>query len=167
MLLSTEVPLAELTRGDSIAVEVDGEDIWGFVVGTNVEHGTIGFVPRINHTAVSEVLTVEPGKFGVKVFKLVDSEAAVTELLTWESIAELEPEVLVLLDGIEAERPNEYNHFSIWGKYKERLSQLVGWEREANTYPQLRSSAAYNVVYYKLLENLKDPEEKQEFGFWE
>jgi hypothetical protein len=125
---------------------------------TNVEHGTIGFVPSICSTADSEVLTVEPGKRGVRVFKQVDSEAAVTEPLTWESIAKLEPEVLVLLDEIKTERPNEHNYFSIWRKYKERLSELVGWSPEATTYPQLRSSAAYNVVYHKLLDNLKDPE---------
>ena len=158
MLLDTEVPITDLTWGDSVAVEVDGVKIPGFVVGTNVEHGTIGFLPSICREADTEVFTVEPGKCGVRVFKQVDSESGVTEPPTWENIAELEPEVLFLHDEIKTERPHEYNYCSIWRKYKQRLSELVGWWRAASAYPQLRSSAAYNVVYHKLLDNLKDPE---------
>jgi hypothetical protein len=70
----------------------------------------------------------------------------------------LEPEVLVLLDDIRTERPHENNYFQIWYGYKERLSELVGWCREASANPELRSSVAYNIVYYKLLENLNVPE---------
>ena len=143
MLIYTEVPLAEITRGDQIAIEMGGVHIAAAVVGTNLEHGTLGFVPlayaeptkdgtgfTLAHchppTADSKVLTVAPGKDGVKIFKTVDSEAAVTEPLTWERIAELEPQFLVLLREIKAERPREYDYLSIWRKYKERLSDLVG-----------------------------------------
>jgi hypothetical protein len=101
---------------------------------------------------------VTPGKDGVKVLKAVDSEAAVTQPLTWKRIAELEPKVLGLLEGIKAERPHEGNYLWIWRNYKQRLSELVGWDREATTLPALRSSAAYNIVYDTLLHNLKDPE---------
>jgi hypothetical protein len=158
MLLYIEVPLAELTRGDRVAVEVDGVDIPGFVVGTNLEYGTLAFWPSIGRESDSEVFTVEPGKRGVKVLKQIDSEAAVTKPLTWESIAELEPQLLVLLDEIRTERPHEHNYFLVWRKYKERLSELVGWGRTASVHPELRSSAAYNIVYYKLTDNLKVPE---------
>jgi hypothetical protein len=107
MFIYTEVPLAEITRGDRIAIEQGGIHIAAAVVGTNLEHGTLGFVPlgyaepsengagftlRVCRppTPASQVLTVAPGKGGVKVFKAVDSEAAVTEQLTWERITELE-----------------------------------------------------------------------------
>ena len=81
-----------------------------------------------------------------------------TEPLTWETIEEFEPDVLVLLNEIKTERPHEHNYLSIWQKYKERLSNLVGWWRDKTAHPQLRSSAAYNIVYRKLLDNLRDPE---------
>jgi hypothetical protein len=105
-----------------------------------------------------EVLTVTPGKDGVKVLKAVDSEAGVTEPLTWERITELEPRVLGLLEEIKAERPHEGNYLWIWRNYRQRLSELVGWGRTATAYPELRSSCAYNIVYDKLLHSLKDPE---------
>lgn len=155
MLLYVEVPLAELTRRDRVAIEVGGESIPGFVVGTNLEHGTLCFWPAIGGESDSEVFTVEPGKHGMKVLKQIDSEEAVTEQMTWESIAELEPQVLVLLNEIRTERPHEHNYFQIWYGYKERLSDLVGWCREISANPELRSSVAYNIVYRKLLENLK------------
>jgi hypothetical protein len=40
VLLYSEVPLEELARGDRVAVEVDGASIPGYVVGTNLQHGT-------------------------------------------------------------------------------------------------------------------------------
>ena len=167
--------LAEITRGDKIAIEMGGVHIAAAVVGTNLEQGVLGFVPlsyagpaedgtgfTLAHcrppTPASEVLTVTPGKNGVKILKTVDSEAAITYPLTWESIAELKPKVLVLLREIKAERPHEYDYLSIWREYKRRLSDLVGWGAETTAHPELRSSAAYNIVYHKLLDNLKDPE---------
>jgi hypothetical protein len=140
------------------------------VVGCDLERGALGIVlysyaePSENGSGFvirpcrGEVLTVTPGKGGVKVRKAVDSEAAVTEPLTWEKVAELEPKVSGLLAEIKAERPREGNYLWIWGKYKQRLSEVVGWSREAATHPALRSSAAYNVVYDKLFHNLRDPE---------
>jgi hypothetical protein len=174
MLIYTEVPLAEITRGEHVAIEVGGVQIAAAVVGTNLERGTLGFVPLAyvepteNGTgftiacccppaATSEVLTVAPGDGGLKVFKTVDSEAAVTKRLTWERIADLEPEVLKLLDEIKAENPREHNYFRIWGKYKQRFCELVGWDRTATANPELCSSAAYDIVYDKLLHSLKDP----------
>jgi hypothetical protein len=152
-----------------------GVHIAAAVVGTNLDYGTLGFVPlgyaeptkdgtgfTLAHcrppTPASEVLTVTPGKNGVKIFKTVDSEAAVADPLTWESIAELEPKVLVLLREIKAEPPHEYDYLSIWRRYKERLSDLVGWDAETAAHPELRSSAAYDIVYHKLLDSLKDPD---------
>lgn len=158
MLLYVEVSLDELTTGERVAIEVEGTEIPGFVVGTNLEHGTLGFWSSIGRESDSEVFTVEPGKHGVKVLKQIDSEAAVTKPLTWESIAELEPQVSALLNEIRTERPHEGNYFSIWYGYKDRLSELVGWWREASANPELRSSVAYNIVYRKLLENLKVPD---------
>jgi hypothetical protein len=74
--------LEELARGDRVAVEVDGASIPGYVVGTNLQHGTLGFWPSIGRESDSEVFTVEPGKHGVRVLKQIDSEAAVIEPLT-------------------------------------------------------------------------------------
>lgn len=175
MLIYTEVPLAEITRGDQIAIEQGDIRIAAAVVGTDLEQGVLGFVPlsyakpaedgtgfTLAHclppTPASQVFTVTPGRNGIKIFKTMNSEAAVTEPPTWEKIVELEPKVLVLLREIKAERPREYDYLSIWRKYKERLSDLVGWGAETAEYPELRSSAAYNIVYHKLLDSLKDPE---------
>jgi len=170
MLIYQEAPITEITIDDLIEVEIEGIHIGAKVVGRDLEQGALGAIPYSyaepseNGTGFvispcrPEVLTVTPGKGGVKVLKAVDSEAAVTEPLTWERVAELEPKVIGLLDEIKTERPHEHDHFSIWRKYKECLSELVGWWRKANTYPELRSSVAYNIVYHKLLDNLRDPE---------
>jgi hypothetical protein len=170
MLVYQEVAIEEIKIGDLVEVEMDGVHLGARVVGCDLERGAVGIVPYsyaepsengsgfVIRPCRSEVLTVTPGKDGVKVQKAVDSEAAVTEPLTWERIAELEPKVLGLLEEIMAERPHEGNYLWIWGEYKQRLSALVGWGRDAATNPALRSSAAYNVVYDKLLNSLRDPE---------
>jgi len=170
MLIYTEVPLGEIARGDLIEVEMDGVHIGAKVVACDLGRETLGIVPysyakptengtrSVISPCCREVLTVTPGKDGVKVLKAVDSEAGVTEPLTWERITELEPRVLGLLEEIKAERPHEGNYLWIWRNYKQRLSDLVGWGREAATHCVLRSSAAYNIVYDKLLNSLKDPE---------
>ena len=49
MLLDVEIPIAELTRGDRVVVELDGGNILGVVVGTNVKYGTIGFLVDLPH----------------------------------------------------------------------------------------------------------------------
>ena len=170
MLIYQEAAIEEIKIGDLVEVEMDGVHLGARVVGCDLERGALGIVPY-SYAEPSEngsgfvirpchgaVLTVTPGKDGVKVRKALDSEAAVTAPLIWEKIAELEPKVLVLLDEIKAERPRESNYLWIWGKYKQRLSELVGWGREAATHPELRSSAAYNIVYDKLLKSLRDPE---------
>lgn len=174
MLIYTEVPLAEVARGDHVAVESGSVQIVAAVVGTDLEHGVLAFVP-LAHTEATEngtgftivrchpvtpdtkVFVVRPGKGEVKVFKTKDSEVPVTEPLTWEHIAELEPRVLQLLVEIKTEYPNEANYQLIWRNYKERLSELVGWGLEASAHPELQSPAAYDVVYDKLLHALRDP----------
>ncbi len=171
MLIYQEAAIADIKIGDLIEVEMNGVHIGAKVIGRDLEQGTLsvvpysyaipsgsGFVMSPRPPAMEPgVLTVRPGN-GVRVLKAVDSEAAVTEPLTWERIAELEPGVLVLLEEIKAERPREYNDLLIWRNYKQRLCELVGWDREATSYPELRSSCAYNIVYDKLLNSLRDPE---------
>ena len=170
MLIYQEAAIEDIKIGDLIEVEADGVHLGAKVVGRDLERGTLGIVPYsyaepsengsgfVITPCRGEVLTVTMGKGGVKVRKAVDSEAAVTELLTWEKVTELEHKVLGLLEEIKAERPREGNYLWIWGKYKQRLSELVGWGREVATHPELRSSAAYNIVYDKMLHNLRDPE---------
>lgn len=170
MLIYQEASIEDIKIGDLVEAEMDLVHLGARVVGCDLERGALGIVPYsyaepsengssfVMTLCRGEVLTVTPGKGGVKVRKAADSEAAVTEPLTWERIAELEPKVLGLLQEIKAERPREGNYLWIWGKYKQRLSELVGWGREAATHPALRSSAAYNIVYDKLLNNLSDPE---------
>jgi hypothetical protein len=170
MLIYQEAAIEEIKIGDLVEVEQDGIHLGAKVVARDLERGALAVVlysyaePSENGSGFvmnpcrSDVLTVTPGKGGVKVQKAVDSDAAVTQLLTWERIGELEPKVLGLLKEIKAERPHQGNYLWIWGSYKQRLSELVGWDREAATHPVLRSCAAYNVVYRKLLNNLSDPE---------
>ena len=62
-----------------------------------------------------------------------------------------------MLHEIKAEWPQEHNYFRIWGKYKQRFGEFVGWDRAATANPELQSSAAYDIVYDKLLNSLKDP----------
>ena len=170
MLIYQEAAIEDIKIGDLIEVEADGVHLGAKVVGRDLELGTLGIVPYsyaepsengsgfVMTPCRGEVLTVAPDKGSVKVRKAVDSEAAVTAPLTWEKVAELEPKISGLLEEIKAERPREGNYLWIWGKYKQRLSELVGWGREVATHPELRSSAAYNIVYDELLHNLRDPE---------
>jgi hypothetical protein len=170
MLIYQEAAIEAIKVGDLVEVEVDGVNLGAKVVGCDLERGALGVVPYsyaepsengssfVIARCRGEVLTVTPGEGGVRVRKAVDSEAAITHPLTWERIAELEPKVLGLLREIKAERPREGNYLWIWGTYKQRLSELVGWGRETAEHPELRSSAAYNLVYHMLLDNLRDPE---------
>ena len=170
MLIYQEVAIEEIKIGDLVEVEMSGAHLGAKVVGCDLERGALSIVPYsyaepsengsgfVMTPCRGEALTVTLGKGGVKVRKAVDAEAAVTEPLTWERIVEREPKILGLLDGIKAESPREGNYLWIWGKYKQRLSELVGWDRESGMHPALRSSAAYNIVYGTLLNDLRDPE---------
>jgi hypothetical protein len=170
MLIYQEAVIEEIKIGDLVEVEADGILLGAKVVARDLERGALGIVPFsyaepsengsgfVMTSCCGEVMTVATGKGGLTVRKAVDSEAAVTEPLTWERIVQREPKVLGLLKEIEAERPRESNYLWVWGRYKQRLSELVGWDREATTHPELRSSAAYNVVYHQLLNSLRDPE---------
>lgn len=174
MSIYTEVALAELSRGDHVIVEIGEVQIVAAVVGTNLELNGLAFVPVAYVgptengagfivarcppvTRDSKILNVSPGKEGARVLKVTDSEAGFTEPLTWEHIAELEPRVLQLLDQIKTERPHDGNYLWIWYRYKDRLSELVGWGRETTSHPELQSSAAYDIVYDMLLHTLRDP----------
>jgi hypothetical protein len=173
MLIYTEVTLAELSRGDHVVVEISEVQIAASVVGTDLEQDVLAFVPLsfaeptengagftiarchpVTHD--SKVFAVTPGKSEVRLFKTKDFEVPVTEPLTWEYIAELEPRVLQLLVEIKTEYPTEANYQLVWRNYKERLSELVGWGREATAHPELQSPPAYDVVYDKLLHALRD-----------
>jgi len=168
MLIYRQTTLSKITMGDLVAVELPDMCVTGKVTATNPAQGTLSFVPFacvrrpdsgtgfgiswFEQTAAIE--TIKMGENGPKLQRAEDSEATVTYPLTWERIAELEPCVEALLTEIQAECPTEWNYFRIWYGYKERLSELVGWDREKATHPELRSSAAYNVVYHKLLDCL-------------
>jgi len=168
MLIFDEVNLERISKKDLVGIELRNTRVTATVVDTDPAQGIIRFVPllivepsengtgsRILAVRKSETKTIRLGN-NIKVFKAMDSEATVTYALTWERIAELEPKVLILLDEIQAESPAEYNYDRIWNRYKERLSELVGWDREATSHPELRSSRAYDVVYSRLLCCLKD-----------
>ena len=109
-------------------------------------------------TEEARIFTISPGEDGVRLLKAIDSEAAITEPLTWEHIAVLEPQVLDLVSEIKDEHPSEANHLFLWRKYKERLCEMVGWDRESSEYPELRSSMAYDIVYDVLLHALRQHE---------
>ena len=171
MRIFEEVALTEISTGDVVAIELPDMCVSGTVAATNPAQGTLSFVPFAYAKRPESgtgfgiswfqqptgVKTIGLGESGIRLSKTVDSEAAVTYPLTWERIAELEPGVAVLLSEIQAECPTYWNHLRIWGAYKERLSDLVGWFREEPSHPELRSSEAYNIVYHKLLDCLKDP----------
>ena len=170
MLIYREANISEIMKGDLVALEMPGMYISGTAVDTNTAHGTLSFVPLVcakqpeggtgfgifgfDHSAGTNAVTLDTS--GARLSKAVDSEAAVTYPLTWERIVELEPWVAVLLTEIQAECPTEWTWLRIWYRYKERLSELVGWYREAGSCPELSSSAAYNIVYQKLLDHLMD-----------
>ena len=164
------VGLAEISTGGVVAIELPDMCVTGTVAATNLAEETLSFVPFAYAKRPESgtgfgiswfqqpagIKTIELGESGIRLSKAVDSEAAVTYPMTWERIAELEPGVAILLTEIQAECPTEWNYLCIWYGYKARLCQLVGWDREAVPHPELRSSAAYNIVYHKLLDCLID-----------
>jgi hypothetical protein len=170
MLIHREANISEIARGDLVAIELPGMYISGTVTDTDPAQGTLTFVPLacaeqseggtgfgifgLKQSRGENAIILDTG--GIKISKAVDSEAAVTDPLTWERIIELEPRVAVFLTEIQAECPTDWNWPQVWYGYKERLSDLVGWDREKASHPELRSSAAYNIVYHKLLDCLID-----------
>ena len=175
MLIYTEVALAEISTGDHIALKIGADLVTGYVVDTNSDRGLLAFEPltyseptengtgfRVRiigpFTEEARIFTISPGEDGVRLLKAIDSEAAITEPLTWEHIAVLEPQVLDLVSEIKDEHPSEANHLFLWRKYKERLCEMVGWDRESSEYPELRSSMAYDIVYDVLLHALRQHE---------
>jgi hypothetical protein len=111
MLIYQEVAIEEIKIGDLVEVEMGGAQLGAKVVGCDLERGALSIAPYsyakpsengsglVMTPCRGEVLTVTPGKGDVKVRKAVDSEAAVTEPLTWERIAELEPKVSAITRG--------------------------------------------------------------------
>jgi hypothetical protein len=175
MLIYTEVALADVSSGDHAALEIGEAQITGFVVATDVERELLLFAPltysevTANATGSTlaffspevsdaKVFSVSTGNSEVRLLKAIDSEASVTKPLTWERIVELEPKLLDLLKQVENAPPSEENHLFVWRRYKERLSELIGWERKNSEYPELRSSMAYEIVYDVLLNALGDSE---------
>ena len=170
MRIFEKVTLAQIEKGDLVQIELPEMCVTGTVTVTNPAQGTLSFVPFAcakpsesgsgfgiswfqQPTAIK---TIGLGESSIKLAKAVDSEAAVTHPMTWERIAELVPGVAILLTEIEAECPTEWNYLRIWYGYKAQLCQLVGWDREEASHPELRSSAAYGIVYHKLLDCLID-----------
>jgi hypothetical protein len=168
MRILEEVTLAEISTGDIVAIHLPGMCVSGTVTATSPAQRTLSFVPFARtkqpesgtgfgitwFQQPATIQTIGLNESGIKLSKAVDSEAGVTYPLTWESIAELEPGVAILLTEIQGEYPTEWNYVRIWYGYKERLSGIVGWGREEASHPELRSSEAYNVVYHNLLDCL-------------
>ena len=81
------------------------------------------------------------------------------EQLTWEALVELEPRLEGLLGRVLAARPirrRGANYEGIWGRFKDPLSDLVGYFLPSSRDPRLRSTEAYDVAYKKLYDALHD-----------
>ena len=79
--------------------------------------------------------------------------------ITWERLTALEPRLEGLLRDVEASRPTEatddFWYETEWNRLKRPISDLVGFHRH-HGHPDLRTIAAYDVVYFKLLNVLND-----------
>lgn len=79
--------------------------------------------------------------------------------LTWEKLVELEPRLEGLLLDAQASRPlskRRFNYELAWCEFKQPIANLVGWHRWDDCDPVLRTTAAYDVVYWKLFHTLHD-----------
>lgn len=75
---------------------------------------------------------------------------------TWEQLVAAEPMLASLLEDVRAARPDdgdEYELEGVWGQFKDRIADLVGWHRRKGE-PLLRTQAAYRTAYKKLLNAL-------------
>jgi hypothetical protein len=73
--------------------------------------------------------------------------------LTWERLVAAEPRLASLLEEVRAARPADADEFElegIWGQFKDRIADLVGWHRRQGE-PLLRTQAAYRTAYHTLL----------------
>lgn len=76
--------------------------------------------------------------------------------LTWEQLVAAEPRLESLWDEVRAARPddsNEHELEGVWGQFKDRIADLVGWHRRQGD-PLLRTEAAYRTAYKMLLNAL-------------
>jgi hypothetical protein len=77
--------------------------------------------------------------------------------ITWDRLVELEPRLESLLVDARASRPDRRsgrNYEIAWGELKDPIATLVGFHRIDDCDPALKTRAAYEVAYTKLLEEL-------------
>src|SRR5262245_53880567 len=73
--------------------------------------------------------------------------------LTWGLLVAAEPRLASLLEEVLAARPDDGDEFElegVWGQFKDRIADLVGWHRRHGE-PLLRTQAAYRTAYHTLL----------------
>lgn len=77
--------------------------------------------------------------------------------LTWDQLVAAEPRLASLLEEVRAARPDDADEFElegIWGQFKDRIAELVGWHRRQEE-PLLQTDGAYKIAYETLLNALK------------
>jgi hypothetical protein len=85
-------------------------------------------------------------------------EVTEPEKLTWDELVEIEPRLDSLLAQVEDSRPSRkkgFNYEIAWGRFKDPISDLVGWHRRDGD-PRLQTREAYEVVYWHLWHVLHD-----------
>jgi hypothetical protein len=78
------------------------------------------------------------------------------EEVTWEQLVAAVPQLAWLMAEVLAARPadgDEYQLEGIWGQFKNRIADLVGWHRRHGE-PLLKTQAAYRTAYNALLNAL-------------
>jgi hypothetical protein len=81
-----------------------------------------------------------------------------TPTVSWELLVDLEPRLELLLDDVKDARPEHrrgFNYQRCWGRFKNRISDLVGWHRSTGD-PRLRTTQAYETAYRVLCDALYD-----------
>lgn len=82
-----------------------------------------------------------------------------SEPLAWEQLVDLEPRLDRLMASVLAARPirkRGFNFEGTWGRFKDPISDLVGYFRQDNCDPRLKTTQAYDIVYRKLWAVLHD-----------
>ena len=82
----------------------------------------------------------------------------VTEKLTWDELVEIEPRLDSLLARVENSQPihkRGFNYEIAWGRFKDPISDLVGWHRRDGD-PRLHTDEAYESGLLKLWHVLHD-----------
>lgn len=79
--------------------------------------------------------------------------------ITWEELVELEPRLDGLLSEVQDARPlnkRRFNYEIAWGRFKNPITDLVGYFRHDDCDPRLKTVGAYEVAYYTLWHALHD-----------